>query len=520
MAFSLGTYTLDLAPGQPPRRSFRRLWPLDLPPSPQGLRVAPETQLQAEFLSLTFNALAPGAPVVASRANQGDGVRITLELPLRLHRVVFTPGVTGPITVHRVDGSAIAEQPTTSASVNGGQITLTDTFVDRQFILKRAGGTLTIGAITELWVISYPSTPRFGLLDQAPSPGTVLPLWQAPGQLTVSNAQSRLALAAAAFQPLERFLAGQALPTLTLVAESDAPCRFQLSRADLSYRLTYQGFSPTAAAPAKQVLRFQGSDLGPQSLPLTLPPQVRAASLSLSLSLGTQQQPADSLAPVPPSLPSQRQGVELQPQQWGGLRFTPPAATRCSGVALGLLLLRSASTLTVELHADESGLPGEAIAQATLNAQAQAQPQWLTARFPSPVVLYGQPYWLLVQAREPALWLTQPGDEEVFLLERPPQTPWATRQRYPQTQALHQLVSPVSPVEPGDSVPAGPHPALALQIANVTLPTVAAGGRDRLAVDLMAGLPPTSSGSTVTLTVSTTTPGLVTIYAPTIEYEP
>lgn len=111
------------------------------------------------------------------------------------------------------------------------------------------------------------------------------------------------------------------LTTLTLVAESDAPCRFQLSRADLSYRLTYQGFSPTAAAPAKQVLRFQGSDLGPQSLPLTLP-------------------------------------------------------------------------------------------------------------------------------------------------------------------------------------------------------TVAAGGRDRLAVDLMAGLPPTSGSSTVTLTVSTTTPGLVTIYAPMIEYEP
>lgn len=101
------------------------------------------------------------------------------------------------------------------------------------------------------------------------------------------------------------------LTTLTLVAESDAPCRFQLSRADLSYRLTYQGFSPTAAAPAKQVLRFQGSDLGPQSLPLTLPPQVRAASLSLSLSLGTQQQPADSLAPVPPSLPSQIANVTL-----------------------------------------------------------------------------------------------------------------------------------------------------------------------------------------------------------------
>jgi hypothetical protein len=95
------------------------------------------------------------------------------------------------------------------------------------------------------------------------------------------------------------------------VAESDAPCRFQLSRADLSYRLTYQGFSPTAAAPAKQVLRFQGSDLGPQSLPLTLPPQVRAASLSLSLSLGTQQPPADSLAPVPPSLPSQIANVTL-----------------------------------------------------------------------------------------------------------------------------------------------------------------------------------------------------------------
>ncbi|MBE9139547.1 hypothetical protein IQ254_20495 [Nodosilinea sp. LEGE 07088] len=514
MVLPLGTHTLDLATGQPPRLSFRQGWTLDLPSGYGTLQVAPGAQIQAEFLALTFNALASGAVVAASCSSQGGGVRVELALPLRLYRVVAASGVTGIITVHRVDGSAIAEQAT--ATVGSGGL-LAQEFTDRQFVLKRAGGNLAPAQIAQLWFTSYPTTPRFGLVDETDS---LISLWQAPGQLITSSAQSKLTLANEDFQPLERFLAGPSTSTLKLVAESDAPCRLQLTHASLGYRRRYQGFAPQAAALTKQVLRFQGHDLRPQAVALTLPPQVQAASLQLSVSLkGSQSSRAPSaIATLAP--PSQRQGVELWPQQWAGLPLTPALATRYSGVTLGLLLLRSPTTLTVDLHTDADGLPGPVLAQVSQTIQAATQPQWITLGFPAPVVLYRQPYWLLVSASDPALWLTQPGAGELYLLESSSQTLWHTRHHYPNTQALYQGLEPAAPAPDGSPTGAGGHPALSLQIANVALPHRWHPERDRIEVDLMAGGPAHQAGAAVALTIATASSGIVTVYAPSIEYRP
>ncbi|NJL49986.1 MAG: hypothetical protein HC929_24570 [Leptolyngbyaceae cyanobacterium SM2_5_2] len=108
-------------------------------------------------------------------------MRVSLNLPLRLERVTFASGVMGAVTVHRVDGAAISEQPTTGKTISNGQITLTDGFSDRQFILKHTDGSLNVGQITELWFTSYPTSPRLGLLDQEPSPAGLIPLWQGLG---------------------------------------------------------------------------------------------------------------------------------------------------------------------------------------------------------------------------------------------------------------------------------------------------------------------------------------------------
>jgi len=522
MTLPLGTHIVNLATGQPPSRRFRRQWTVTLPTvaSPQTLAFAPQTLLQAEFLSLTFNALVQGAVVPASLNSQGGGVRVSLALPLRLHRVVFAGGVTGTITVHRVDGDAISEQPTVSDTIAYSEITLSHEFSDRQFVLKRQGSSLTVSNIAELWLISYPTTPRFGFLDERQSPATLISLWQTPGQLTDSHTQGHLTLAAQDFQPLERFLVGQSLAALKLVVESDAPCRFQITTAHLSYRLSYQGFAPNSSEPAKQVLRFQGSDLRPQPIALTLPPQIQAAALEMSLSLSGFQQPADPLATTPQAPPTQRQGIELLPQQWGGFSLTPAQATRYSGVTLGLLLLRSRTALTVDLRTDEDGLPGESLTQAIQTIQGTTQPQWVTVRFPDSVVVYSQPYWLLVSASEPTLWLTQPGDGDVYLLEGPPQTLWSRRHHYLNRPTLYQLLEPAIPPDAEESTTSSPHPALSLQIGTVSLPVVWETDYTRARVNLMAGLPATNDSSTVVLTVSTTTAGIITVYAPEITYQP
>ncbi|MGG6242087.1 hypothetical protein ACQ4N7_26005 [Nodosilinea sp. AN01ver1] len=518
MALPLGTHTLDQTAGQPPRQSFRRVWSLALPPGQGILKVAPGAQIRAEFLPLTFNALASGAVVTASRSNQGGGVRVDLAVPLRLHRVRFAGGLSGLITVHRVDGSAIAEQPTTQATISGGEITLPQEFTDRQFVLKRADSSLTSSQIAQLWFTSYPTTPRLGLLDQSNS---LISLWQAPGQLTTSSAQSRVNLADDDFQALERFLARQSLASFNLVAESDAPCRVEITQATLDYRRAYQGFTPNSTTPAKQVLRFQGDDLRPQAIALTLPPQVQAASLQLSVSLKGSQLSTASLTTATQTPPTQRQGIALLPQQWGGLCFTPPVATRYSGVTLGLLRLRSQTSLTIDLRLDDGKLPSSSLTQVSQTLQGATSPQWITVRFPDPVVLYRQPYWLLVSTSDPALWLTEVGTGEVYLLEQPPHQLWSTRQRYPNTQVLYQLLESASSSHlDGDAgaVGAGGHPALTLRLANVTLPTLWDLASDRVDVDLMAGLSSSQTDFGGALTIATAIPGIVTVYAPQIEY--
>ncbi|MGB3201784.1 MAG: hypothetical protein WBA99_12835, partial [Nodosilinea sp.] len=459
MALPIGTHTLDTAVGPPPRQSFRRMWPLALPAGQGRLKVAPGTQIQAEFLPLTFDALASGAVVTASRSNQGGGVRVTLALPLRLHRVTVTGGV-GTITVHRVDGDAIAEQATTQAT-SGGTIQLSQAFTDRQFVLKQNGGSLTTDQIAQLWFISYPTTPRLGVLDEQ---GSLVPLWQAPGQLTASSAQGQLTLTTADFQPLERRLTGPSPPTLKLVAESDAPCQIQITSASLSYRRVYQGFTPLGGT-AKQVLRFQGHDLRPQSVALSLPPQVQTASIQLSVSLRGAQPATASLATATQAPPTQRQGVELWPQQWGALPFTPTAATRYSGITLGLLLLRSQTTLTVDLRTDEGGLPGLSLSRTSQTVQGAGQPQWVTLQLPAAAVVYSQPYWLLVGVSEPTLWLTHPGDGEIYLLEHSPQALWSTRHHYSKTQALHHWIELEAALsaQANHGTGAGGHPALSLR---------------------------------------------------------
>ena len=515
MALPLGTHTLDQTAGQPPRQSFRRVWSLVLPPGQGTLKVAPGAQIRAEFLPLTFNALASGAVVAASRSSQGGGVRVNLAVPLRLHRVRFAGGLSGTITVHRVDGSAIADQPTTQATISGGEITFPQEFIDRQFVLKRSGSTLTPGQIAQLWFTSYPTTPRLGLLDQNDS---LIPLWQVPGQLTTSSAQSRLTLTTANFQPLERFVAGQSLASVKLVAESDAPCRIEITQSILNYRRVYQGFSPESTTPTKQILRFQGGDLRPQAIALNLPPQVQAASLQLSVSFKDSQTATASLTPTTQTPPTQRQGIELLPQQWGGLSFTPSVTTRYSGVTLGLLRLRSHTNLTVDLRLDDGKRPSSSLAQVSQTVQGGASPQWITVRFPDPVVLYRQPYWLLVSSSDPTLWLTEAGTGEAYLLEQPPHQLGSPCQRYPNTQALYQLLESASSANADGTVGAEGHPALTLRLANVTLPTLWDLESDRVDVDLMAGLSSNQTGLTRALTIATAVPGIVTVYAPRIEY--
>ncbi|MGB3201122.1 MAG: hypothetical protein WBA99_09475, partial [Nodosilinea sp.] len=67
---------------------------------------------------------------------------------------------------------------------------------------------------------------------------------------------------------------------------------------------------------------------------------------------------------------------------------------------------------------------------------------------------------------------------------------------------------------------AGGHPALSLRLANVALPSSWEPERDRLDVDLMPGLPADNSGADLALTIATALPGIVTVYAPNIEYRP
>lgn len=490
----------------------------------------------------------------------------------------LAPGASSKVTVHRVDGEHVVEEATTEAgwhnafatlavdlinqpfnraqplrAVAGGvtdstnsQVqqlarainvaTLAADFTDVRFglRLRNSPTALTPNLLGELTVRSYPSAPRLGLADPQTlmTPTFFLRLAGEIGKDGDANAgqvDAGALLAGALQQYVDAFFAqllevatpnAPQLPdqlAVALVLESDAPCQLHLDEFVIGYQLVRRNFPDYAE---KQLLRFAGTVVETQSINLRLPATatVTQATLTVAAKLGATGFADQSTGAVlQPDALTQTTGIHLGLERWAAQPLTPAQALTVSGVLVGLLALTPNTQVALELYEDWQGQPaGKKLTSVTLSLGQSGQRRWQMVDFPEPLLLFAQPYWLLLKAvRGAALWLAQPGALSVQMLTQENQR-WQALSVIANTQGLVHLLSPAG--HGSQDVP------FALNVNGVAVVTPPVITGDRQAYDLTTALNTalTASGATevddITLSFITGLAGVLTVYPPQLAY--
>lgn len=489
----------------------------------------------------------------------------------------LVPGASSKVTVHRVDGAHVVDEATTEAGWNNAFATLALDLINQpfnrvqslravasgatnisnsqaqQFVqalnvatlsadftdvrfglrLRNSPTTLTANHLAGLTVCSYPSAPRLGLAD----PQTLTPTFFSrlageigkDGDANAGQIDAGALVADALQQYVDTFFASllaAATPTapqlpsqldVAFVLESDAPCQLQLDEFVIGYQLVRRNFSDYAE---KQLLRFAGATVETQSLNLRLPAAatVTQATLTMAAKLGaTGFAEQGAAAVLQPDALTQAQGIHLGLERWAAQPLTPAQALTVSGVTVGLLALTPNTQVTLELYEDWQGQPvGKKLAAATLSLAQSGARRWQTARFVEPVLLFAQPYWLLLTAvRGAALWLAQPGASTVQMLTLENQR-WQALSVIANTQGLVHWLTPAAVAQQAPSL------ALAIDKRPVSAPPVTTD--DRYTYDLTPALNGAlaNQGATdlvdLALSITTGAAGLLTLYPPVIAY--
>lgn len=581
------TWLLDSAVGEPPQQRFRQVLYLrfTLDGLADGVRLVPEqTHCRGRFDSYSYNAKTIANPALAAVTKPTDqAVLVALAAPRQLTALQlvnsFIPGLNSKVTVHRVDGDQVVEEPTVEAAFgapfdlfvregvavqtrafastratapDGNQIndtsgvvrtvagfntaTLATDFTDARFGLRLSNRStlLTPAHLAGVMVRSYPSAPRLGLAAATSlnTPTFFLRLDGEIGKDGDANAgqfDAGAALAAALQSEIDRFFtqlfadatAGSEplLPTelvVALVLESDAPCQLVIDEFVVGYHLAQRAFPDRAE---KLILRFAGDAVTTQQVKFLLPKNAIVTQATLTIAAKLQKAGLITSAAANGALDSlsQATGVHLGLERWAAQPLIPAQAVAASGVLIGLLALTANTQIALELYEDWQGQPGPKMAATTFSLTDSGQRLWQTVRFTEPVLLFTQPYWLLLKAtRGAALWLAKEGPLALQMMTQEKQR-WQTVNVIAHTQGLVHLLSPV--VADKQGVP------LVLNIDGVpiTTPPVTPGDRQRhdfttaLNAALAAGA--ATSAHTLTLTFTTGQAGLLTVYPPEVLYE-
>lgn len=123
--FTPSALAIDQPDGSTPPVAFRALLYLRFATDgADGITIdEAATTLKGQFLPVDRNARIAGADPAATLAPTGNGVRIVLATPRRLQKVRLKPSISpalgAKLRVHRVDGEAVSDQATTTATNRG-----------------------------------------------------------------------------------------------------------------------------------------------------------------------------------------------------------------------------------------------------------------------------------------------------------------------------------------------------------------------------------------------------------------
>jgi hypothetical protein len=507
------------ATGTPPLAVYRKVVPLVLGAGgADALRVdAATTVLEGRFALLDFDA-----PAAAASAPSAGVFIVTLDAPRQVHRVLLAGARTNHrASLLRLDGNRQA--PPTASARNGDAFPGPPAdFTDRRFGLRiddPAGAPETAApasAFNRVVLRSRPSRARLGL--SAPGQeGAAVTFWSAPvaasppDELTLTGAGAAFAAA------LQAYLDGLGAPpgasvSVSLVAESDAPCRLTLTAVAAGYRLVRKTFAGPHAGEPKAVLAFPAGSVGSAGVTVALPAgaDVASATLGTSESLPSAGPSSGDWTARASDLQGVTSGVRIAPGQPAAARLTTAGGLRVSGVAVGVLALEAPAEVLIGLVADRGGEPaGPLVAEGTVTltaagpSSARGRRAWVVAPLDDVPLPAGAAVWVSVGAvRSPLIWLSSDG---------PPTTPVRTHDG----TALDGLAVLADLLAVAPAAASAGTLALAVGDAPVTAPPPVGGARS---FDIAAALR-LSSGGEVPLTFRAMGPGNVTVYPPVIEYE-
>ncbi len=343
------------------------------------------------------------------------------------------------IEIYRVDGDAIAEEPTCTVG-NNEEI---EDFVTTKFAMKvidksKMYAHLETKHVLDVIVHSNPTGPRIGIAAPVPEGDAhevIEYFWNVPGEIAEQadtvpigkNPNEELAKA------LTRYLNDQfntifddaednnQLPDIPdninvdLVLESDTPCVFNATQFKINYTLVrqrsslpYKGVSPQE----KTVVRFPGNALTTETVTMEIPnnAEVIAAGLKTEASLGGK--PSYAAGSMQPLTASHRTGINIAEDRWVAQQVSPDKAITINGLALGLMNLEKETELLVELHEDWNGQPsGKKVLEARIQLNILGERIWSRIPLRDSIPLATQSYWILLKsAKGTALWFTRSGE--------------------------------------------------------------------------------------------------------------
>jgi len=529
-----GRQIVNPAPGVP-RRFHLPLFLRFVTGGADGIAIsAAKTTLQGAFQPLDYDALHPPQPALkASLANLGGAVAVTLDAPRHVRSIRVTanvPASAKTIDWCRLDGNAITEKPTVSATLNGKVATIPANvdFRDARFALRLrdpGGATidLDLAHIAEVNVRAYPATPRVGIAS-AQTPEQPIAFMTLPGEIgtTVNDgafdASATLATALAAHvDDLRAATPGAPLTDpldVALVIASDAPCRLDTTAFAIEARLVQESFSPRAE---KVALRFNGGQEQLRSVTIALPSgaTVRSASVRAIESFGCDRGPLLNDDVSATGLLHTSTGVAIDSTRWTIQQIAPSEAITTTGIALALLPLLEQTSLLVEIQEDWHGRPsGKQVAGGTIALDRLGTPGWVALQLPDPITLPTRPHWLMLRAASGhAVWLTQPGSAPLGLLDGSSLFPLAGLEaRY--GFIVLSSIAEQSPLTHPTTLSIGDAPIVAI-------PDTKGAMHYDLTAALNAALEEAADETLpiIPITVTSSLPGFLTLYPPRVEYD-
>jgi hypothetical protein len=511
-----GSYVLP-AKGTGTERHYGLEITLSLPTGgyADGLRVLPETSLALSFTDHVFDARAADAVDVAQVDTRADGVLLSLPAPRLIERVrVSGAAHADRISAHRVDGDFVSDAV---ASATHGRHGAMLQVTDRTLLLRRNDAAITPTAVDSVTLRSSPANPRVSLAVSA-LPETRFVVADTPDFGT----GFRVAVEAAVARLLDS-LDGALLPPeleWRLHFVSDLPARLQITHFALAYRLSRNRFAD-APTPRKTVLRFAGDSVEQQSVSVLIPPAVAVHAASIRVGGKFDGPAADDQGSTAADAPADPiavgdDGLLIAGDASYAVRLEVGSATVASGGLITLVTTARPASLLLQLHGDGAGRPQTLLSELTMHVAGVGARRQLRFEFARPLLLAAGAVWLSVAAADGqvVLLLTDAGGGST--LRRRDDAGWGAFVPAGERRAAVTLL----PAQTGVETAAGAGTRVLVAGQHTA---VSAAGADRR-FDFSASAQALAHnldavGDTLTLEVVSSAAGVLTVFAPEIEYD-